>query len=87
MDDFWGEAAWEQWSRELAKALPPPEYTIEDVPLTDPIFHSMLEVKRVPQVSGIGAPPVDRSRRSAARSLRWCTSVPSATRTAASSRS
>ena len=54
VDDFWGEAAWEQWSRELAKALPPPEYTIEDVPLTDPIFHSMLEVKRVPQVSGIG---------------------------------
>lgn len=54
VDDFWGEAAWAQWSRELAKAMPPPEYTIEDVPLTDPIFHSMLEVKRVPQVSGIG---------------------------------
>jgi hypothetical protein len=54
VDDFWGDAAWEQWSRELAKAMPAPEYTIEDVPLTDPIFHSMLEVKRVPQVSGIG---------------------------------
>jgi hypothetical protein len=54
VDDFWGEAAWAQWSRELAKAMPPPEYTIEDVPLTDPIFHSMIEVKRVPQVSGIG---------------------------------
>ena len=54
VDDFWGEAAWAQWSRELGKAMPPSEYTIEDVPLTDPIFHSMLEVKRVPQVSGIG---------------------------------
>ena len=54
VDDFWGEAAWAQWSRELAKAMPPPEYTIEDVALTDPIFHSMLEVKRIPQVSGIG---------------------------------
>jgi hypothetical protein len=54
VDDFWGEAAWEHWSRELAKALPPAEYTSEDVPLTDPIFRSMLEVKRVPQVAGIG---------------------------------
>jgi hypothetical protein len=54
VDDFWGEAAWAHWTRELAKALPPPEYTIEDVPLTDPIFHSMIEVKRIPQVSGIG---------------------------------
>ena len=41
-------------SASLAKALPPPDYTVEDVPLTDPIFHSMIEVKRVPQVSSIG---------------------------------
>jgi hypothetical protein len=54
VDDFWGEAAWTHWTTQLAKALPPPEYTIEDVPLTDPIFRSMIEVKRVPQVSGIG---------------------------------
>jgi hypothetical protein len=54
VDDFWGDAAWEQWSRELAKAMPPSEYTIEDVPMSDPIFRSMVEVKKVPQVSGIG---------------------------------
>ena len=54
VDDFWGEAAWEQWSRELARALPPTEYSIEDVPLSDPIFRSMLTVKKVPQVTGIG---------------------------------
>lgn len=53
VDDFWGNAAWQQWSREFAKAMPPPDYVIEDVPLTDPIFHSMFEVKRVPQVSNI----------------------------------
>jgi hypothetical protein len=47
VDDFWGEAAWE-------RAMPPSEYSIEDVPLSDPIFRSMLEVKRVPQVTGIG---------------------------------
>ena len=54
VDDFWGEDAWDQWSRELAKALPSSEYAIEDVPLSDPIFRSMLEVKKVPQVTGIG---------------------------------
>jgi len=54
VDDFWGEEAWDHWSRELAKALPSAEYTSEDVPLTDPIFRSMLEVKKVPQVPGIG---------------------------------
>jgi hypothetical protein len=54
VDDFWGEAAWEHWSRELARAMPPEEYSIDDVPLTDPIFRSMVEVRKVPQVPGIG---------------------------------
>ena len=34
--------------------MPSTEYAIEDVPLSDPIFHSMLEVKKIPQVTGIG---------------------------------
>jgi hypothetical protein len=54
VDDFWGEAAWEHWTREFAKVLPPSEYAIEDVALSDPIFKSAVVVKRVPQVSGIG---------------------------------
>jgi hypothetical protein len=54
VDDFWGEQAWDQWSRELARAMPPPEFTIEDVPLSDPIFTSMIQVKKIPQVPGIG---------------------------------
>jgi len=53
VDDFWGNAAWEQWEREFEKVMPPPDYVIEDVPLSDPIFHSMFEVKKVPQVSNI----------------------------------
>jgi hypothetical protein len=50
VDDFWGEAAWEHWTSEIAKALPPSEFPIEDVPLTDPIFTSQFTVTRVPQV-------------------------------------
>ncbi len=53
VDDFWGEAAWAQWSREFAKAMPPAEYPIEDVPMTDPIFRTMFEVTKIPQVTSI----------------------------------
>ena len=35
VDDFWGTAAWRQWTREMAKVLPPSEYPIEDVPITE----------------------------------------------------
>ena len=87
MDDFWGDAAWEQWSSEFAKAMPPPDYVIEDMPLDDPIFHSMFEVKRVPQVSNIrfwratgGANTSERGAESAVRTF-----APSVTSTAASS--
>jgi hypothetical protein len=53
VDDFWGEAAWAQWTRELAKAMPPAEYPIEDVPMSDAIFRTMFEVTRIPQVTSI----------------------------------
>jgi hypothetical protein len=53
VDDFWGEAAWDQWTSELAKALPPSEYPIEDVSLSDPLFKSMFQVHEVPQVTSI----------------------------------
>ena len=53
VDDFWGDAAWAHWTEELAKALPRSQYPIEDVPLTDPIFRSMIDVKAVPQVTSI----------------------------------
>lgn len=54
VDDFWGTRAWEQWTRELAKVLPPAEYPIEDVPLDDPIFSSQFVVTEVPQITNIG---------------------------------
>jgi hypothetical protein len=54
VDDFWGSAAWEQWTREMAKVLPPSEYPIEDVPLSDPIFSGQFVVTAVPQITNIG---------------------------------
>jgi hypothetical protein len=54
VDDFWGTRAWDQWSREIGKVLPPEDYPIEDVPLGDPIFSSQFVVTEVPQITNIG---------------------------------
>jgi hypothetical protein len=54
VDDFWGTQAWEHWAAELARVLPPSEFPIEDVPITDPIFHSQFIVTHVPQITNIG---------------------------------
>ena len=51
VDDFWGTAAWNHWSREIAKVFPPSEYPIEDVPLDDPIFSTQFIVTKVPQIT------------------------------------
>jgi Domain of unknown function (DUF4159) len=51
VDDFWGTAAWDQWSNEMRKVLP--EYSIEDVPAEHPIRHTMFDVATVPQVTSI----------------------------------
>jgi hypothetical protein len=53
VDDFWGTPAWEQWSREIARVLPPTEYPIEDIATTDPIFSTLFEVKQAPQITNI----------------------------------
>jgi hypothetical protein len=54
VDDFWGTLAWEHWSAELAKVLPPAEFPVEDVPIADPIFRSQFIVTQVPQITNIG---------------------------------
>ena len=53
VDDMWGSAQWEAWSREIAKVLPPDEFPIEDVPITDPIFRSQFIVEQMPQIPSI----------------------------------
>ena len=51
VDDFWGTPAWERWSSEMRKVFP--EYRIVDVPLDHPIFHTMFQVAKIPQVTNI----------------------------------
>jgi hypothetical protein len=53
VDDFWGTAAWEHWTRQIATVLPPSEYPIIDVPANDPIFRSQFNVANAPQITNI----------------------------------
>lgn len=53
VDDFWGTAAWEHWSSEIARVLPSAEYPILDVPCDDPVLRTQLTVEHVPQITNI----------------------------------
>ena len=53
VDDFWGTAAWEHWTAQIARVLPPSEYPITDVLPGDPVFRSQFNVTAVPQITNI----------------------------------
>ena len=53
VDDFWGTAAWEQWSGEMSRGASVGQYPITDVPLDDPILRSLFVVAKVPQITNI----------------------------------
>lgn len=50
-DDFWGEAEWDNVQEQIHKI--DPEFEIQDLPLSHPIFHSYLDVEEVVQVPNI----------------------------------
>ena len=52
-DDFWGNLAWEVFSREMRKVLPPQTYPIVDLPMEHPIFHGLMALDKVPQIPSI----------------------------------
>ena len=53
VDDFWGSLAWQYWEYEIGKVLPPADYPIADIPLSDPIFTAQFQIDRFPQISNI----------------------------------
>ena len=52
-DDFWGTEPWEYWSAELARVLPGRQYEIADLTPSHPVFRTMFDVKRLPQIPSI----------------------------------
>jgi hypothetical protein len=53
VDDFWGTAAWEHWSSQIARVLPPDAYPIVDVHPGDPILQSQFNLTGAPQITNI----------------------------------
>jgi Domain of unknown function (DUF4159) len=52
-DDFWGSYAWENWTSEFSKVLPPAEYPMRDLPKDHPLFHAQFNVTKVAQIPSI----------------------------------
>jgi hypothetical protein len=53
VDDFWGSRAWDHWSAEIGKVLPPGDYPIHDLPLDHPVFRTLSYVDEIPQITAI----------------------------------
>jgi Domain of unknown function (DUF4159) len=53
VDDFWGSRAWDVWTEQIGRVLPPSQYSIFDIPPDHPIMHSLYDVKEIPQVPSI----------------------------------
>jgi hypothetical protein len=53
VDDFWGWAAWDQWTHEIGKALSPAEYPIFDIPPDHPIRQMLYPIDEIPQIPSI----------------------------------
>ena len=54
VDDFWGSYAWDIWVAQIRKVFPAADYPIVDLPPEHPIFHTMFNLRRVPQIPGTG---------------------------------
>jgi hypothetical protein len=53
VDDFWGEAEWDNFEREFAKVFP--DRRLIELPLEHEIFHIVYDLKEKPQVPSIHA--------------------------------
>lgn len=53
VDDFWGSQAWESWVSEISRVLPPSQYPLADIPHDHPIFRTLFNVERIPQIPSI----------------------------------
>jgi hypothetical protein len=54
VDDYWGSYAWDVWASQIRKVFPASEYPIFDLPPDHPLYHTMFDLKGVPQIPSIG---------------------------------
>jgi Domain of unknown function (DUF4159) len=54
VDDFWGEYAWQIWTEQIGKALPPAQYPSRDLEKGHALFRALFDIGGVPQIASIG---------------------------------
>jgi hypothetical protein len=52
-DDSWGTYAWQNFEAEMTKVLPETQYRFADLTRTHPMYSTMFELPRVPQIPAI----------------------------------
>jgi hypothetical protein len=52
-DDFWGDAALEHFTGQMARILPSADYPSRDLPPDHPLFRTMFQITRLPQIPSI----------------------------------
>ena len=52
-DDFWGNAAFQHFTEQIGRMLPPHEYPVRDLPLDHQIFRTMFMITTLPQIPSI----------------------------------
>lgn len=52
-DDFWGPAAWDSWTDQIGKVLPPAQFPIRDLGLDHQIRRTLFEFNQLPQIPSI----------------------------------
>jgi hypothetical protein len=53
VDDFWGIRAWDHWSHEIGKVLPPEDYPIVDIPMDHLVLRTFFTIRELPQIPSI----------------------------------
>lgn len=53
VDDFWGDEQWHHFHDEIKRVFPDREPM--ELPLSHPIFHSVFDLKKLPQIPSVGS--------------------------------
>jgi hypothetical protein len=53
VDDFWGSQAWDNWEQQITNVLPPPEFSIVDIPNDHAMYRTQFQLSGVPQIPAI----------------------------------
>jgi len=80
-DDAWGTLAWEQWTEQMQRVLPGPQYVFHDLPIEHPLFRTQFDVKVLPQIPSIqhwrqyGGPGAPTSERGEDSAVPWIRAI------------